>query len=190
MLSIMEIRSVKPTDLDALYDIDGTIDSTEYLHVERTGEGLAAAWSLAERPLRERRMLPNRLSEESRFQLKQIAIGADEGLVLVAEHDAMPVALLLAQADTTRGTIRVYDLRVDFDFRRNGLASAMMFQVIAAAREQKLRAVAIESTTDNVPTARFLAKCGFELAGLDTRRLSNHDLVKESVTLSWYLALD
>ena len=47
-----------------------------------------------------------------------------------------------------------------------------------------------ESTTDNVPAARFLLKCGFDLSGLDASRFSNHDLVKESVTLHWYAALD
>ena len=46
----------------------------------------------------------------------------------------------------------------------------MMYQVIATAREQELRAVAAETTTDNVPAARFLLKCGFDLAGLDARR--------------------
>ena len=66
----------------------------------------------------------------------------------------------------------------------------MMFQVIAQAREQGLRAVTAESTTDNMPAARFLLKCGFDLAGLDAQRLSNHDLVKEAVTLTWYAALD
>ena len=190
MLGIMEIRPVQPSDLDGLYDIDGTISSTQYLHVDRTGEGLEATWKLNERPLRERRTLPNRLTDQSRFLLKQIATGADEGVVLVAEHEGAAAALLLAQVDLTLGIIRIHDLRIDFDHRRLGLGSAMVFQVIAMAREQGLRAVAAESTTDNVPAARFLAKCGFELSGLDTRRLSNHDLVKESVTLSWYAALD
>jgi ribosomal protein S18 acetylase RimI-like enzyme len=186
----MQIRPVMPADLDGLYDIDGTIESSQYLHLDRTGEGLDLTWKLAERPLREKRTLPNRLTDDRRFLLKQIATGGDEGVVLVAEHDAVPLALLLAQVEPAYGTIRVHDLRVDYDQRRQGLASAMMYQVIATAREQELRAVVAESTTDNFPAAQFLLKCGFDLAGLDTRRQSNHDLVKESVTLSWYASLD
>ena len=31
---------------------------------------------------------------------------------------------------------------------------------------------------------------GFDLRGLDAARFSNHDLVKERVTLHWYAALD
>jgi RimJ/RimL family protein N-acetyltransferase len=186
----MQIRPVTPADIDGLYDIDGTIESSQYLHLDRAGEGLDVSWKLAERPLREKRTLPNRLDEDRRFLLKQIATGADEGIVLVAEHDDAPVALLLAQVEPAFGTIRVHDLRIDYDQRRQGLATAMMYQVIAAAREQELRAVSAECATDNIPAARFLLKCGFDLSGLDARRFSNHDLVKESVTLHWYAALD
>jgi GNAT superfamily N-acetyltransferase len=186
----MEIRPLAPGDLDALYDIDGTIASSQYLHLDRSGEALQITWKLEERQLREKRQLPNRLNDEQRFLLKQIATGADEGTALVAEHDGVPVALVLARVEPAFGTMRVHDVRVDFDQRRQGLATAMMFQVISAARERELRAVTAESTTDNLPAARFLLKCGFDLAGLDAQRLSNHDLVKESVTLNWYAALD
>ena len=41
-----------------------------------------------------------------------------------------------------------------------------------------------------LPAARLLIKCGFELAGVDTQRHSNHDLVKEVASLIWYAALD
>ena len=190
MLCGMEIRPVTPADLDGLYDIDGTIESSQYLHVDRAGEGLDVSWKLSERPLREKRMLPNRLDDDRRFLLKQIATGADEGVVLVAEHEGAPAALLLAQVEPAYGTIRVHDVRVDYDQRRQGLGIAMMFQVIAAARERELRAVTADCPTDNFPAARFLLKCGFDMAGLDARRFSNHDLVKESVTLHWYAALD
>ena len=186
----MEIRPVIPADLDGLYDIDATTESSHYLHLDRTGEALDLAWRLGERPLREKRTLPNRLDEDRRFLLKQIATGADEGIVLVAAHEDVPVALLLAQVEPAYKVVRVHDVRVDFDQRRQGLATAMMFQVIATARELGLRAVSAESTTDNLPAAQFLLKCGFDLSGLDTRRFSNHDLVKESVTLHWYAALD
>jgi ribosomal protein S18 acetylase RimI-like enzyme len=186
----MQIRPAVASDLPGLDEIDGTIVSSEYLHLDRTGEGTDVSWKLAERPLREKRTLPNRLGDERQFLVKQITTGADEGVVLVAEHDAVPVALLVAQFEAAYGTIHVHDLRVDFDQRREGLATAMMYQVIAHARERGLRAVAADSTTDNVPAARFLLKLGFDISGLDARRFTNHDLVKESVALHWYAALD
>lgn len=186
----MQIRPIRPADLDRLIDIDGTIESSHYLHVDRSGEGLAAVWKIEERPLREKRMERNAPSDEAEFQLKQVVSGVEEGLALLAEHDEVNVAVLVARLEPQFGAIRVVDLRVDFEHRRQGLGSAMIYQVISEARAREVRAVTAETRTDNFPAANFLTKCGFDLAGLDTRRHTNHDLVKEAVTLFWYASLD
>ena len=186
----MEIRPVRPPDLDRLIDIDGTIQSHQYLHVEAAGEGLAATWKLEERPLRQKRMERNQPTDDMQFLLKQVVTGVEDGIALLAEHEQINVALLLAKAEPQFGTLRVLDLRVDYEHRREGVGSAMMYQVISEAKNNDLRAVSVETRTDNFPAAQFLSKCGFDLAGLDSRRLSNHDLVKEAVTLFWYAALD
>jgi ribosomal protein S18 acetylase RimI-like enzyme len=86
-------------------------------------------------------------------------------------------------------TLRLIDLRVDYDFRRQGLGSAMLFQAIQKAREEGRRAVSIETRTDNQPANTLLGRLHFELSGIDTRRHSNHDLVAEAVTLFWYIPL-
>ena len=186
----MEIRPVQPGDLDDLFEIDGTVESSEYLHLERTGEGFAVSWKLEQRPLREQRIVPNRMNDEQKFALKQVVTGADEGYALLAEHGGQKAALLVAQAQPQYGTLRLIDLRVDYDFRREGLASALLFQAVSEAREKGLRAVTAETLTDNLPAAKLLSKCGFDLAGLDAQRHSNHDLVKEAASLIWYLSLD
>jgi RimJ/RimL family protein N-acetyltransferase len=186
----MEIRPVQPSDLDDLFDIDGTVQSSEYLHLERAGEGLAVTWKLEQRPLREQRIAPNRMGDEQKFVLRQVVSGADEGLALLAEHEGQKTALLLAQPDPRYGTLRLADLRVDYDFRREGLATALLFRAINEAREKGLRAVTAETLTDNVPAAKLLSKCGFDLAGVDAQRHTNHDLVKEAASLLWYVALD
>lgn len=186
----MQIRPANAKDLDLLADIDGTVESTRYLHLEQAGEGLAASWRLDERPLRQKLIDPNRLDDETAFLLKQIVTGADEGVVLVAEHDDAPVAVLVAHHRPERQTLHLVDLRIDYEQRRQGLATAMLYQVISSAREMELRAVSAETRTNNVPAGQLLAKCGFELSGVDTRRDSNHDVVKEAATLFWYATLD
>ena len=186
----MEIRPVQSADLSLLCEIDGTIDSSQYVHVDQAGDGLDLTWKLQERPLRERRVRPNPINDEVSFWLKQISSGADEGISLMIEHDDVPVALVVASQDYPHKTMKVHDIRVDFEHRRQGLAMALLYQVIAMARQAECRAVAAEITTDNYPAAQLLAKCGFEVAGLDARRHSNHDLVKEAVTLFWYAPLD
>jgi ribosomal protein S18 acetylase RimI-like enzyme len=186
----MEIRPIRPADLNDMAEIDGTVESVEYLHLERTGEGLSVTWKLTERPLREARTERNRLTDDALFVARQLASGADEGLALVAEHEGQKVALLLAQPMPQYGTLRLTDLRIDFDFRRQGLGTALLYQAIQHARGLELRAVTAETRTDNVPAARLLQKCGFDLAGVDAQRHSNHDLVKEVASLIWYAALD
>lgn len=186
----MEIRPVRPADLDRLIDIDGTIESTHYLHVEHAGEGVAGTWNVEERPLRQKRMERNPPSDESEFMLRQVVNGMEDGLALLAEHEQINVALLVARQDAQFGALRVIDLRVDYEHRRQGVGSAMIYQVISEARKRELRAVAAETRTDNFPAAQFLSKCGFDLTGLDTRRHTNHDLVKEAVALFWHASLD
>src|SRR4051812_17076183 len=87
----MQIRPVQPADLDLLTEIDGTIESTQYVHVDRSGEGLALAWRLEERPLRERLVKSNPIDDDRRFVTRQIVTGADEGIAIMAEHDGVPV---------------------------------------------------------------------------------------------------
>jgi ribosomal protein S18 acetylase RimI-like enzyme len=183
-------RPATLADLDRVLDIDGTIESSEYLHLERSGEGLSAEWKLDVRPLRTRLIQSNALDDAQRFALKQIIGGADEGIALVVEHDDAPVALAAAQLRAERGALQVFDVRVDFDVRREGIATVLVYQIIQQARQRGLRAVSAQTRTNNLPAARMFQKLAFELAGLDTHRHSNHDLVKESATLFWYAALD
>jgi ribosomal protein S18 acetylase RimI-like enzyme len=186
----MQIRPGQPDDVDRLIDLDGTIESGEYLHVERVGEGLAVGWRLEERPLRQKRVDSNAVDDDRRFAIKQILMGVEEGMVLVGEHEDRLVALAAARPVVERRTFELIELRVDYDFRRQGLGSAMLYQIIAQARESGMRAVMATTLTNNVPAARFLAKAGFDLGGVDTHFSSNHDLVKEAVALFWYAALD
>ena len=186
----MEIRPATSADLDALREIDGTVESTDYLHLDQTGEGFSTGWRLDRRKLREKLIESNPLTDETHFIVKQIATGADEGLALVAEHENAPVGLLLAQARYETRTMELIDLRIDYDQRRQGLATAMVFQVVAAARDLQLRAVMARTRTNNFPANQFLLKSAFDLAGIDTRRNSNHDVVKEVATLIWYASLD
>ena len=186
----MNIRPAQLSDLDTLMEIDGTIESSRYLHVDRSGEGFALTWKLEERPLRTKLINSNVFDDERRFVVKQLLTGGEEGVALVAEHEGQPAALAAAVVDFVTHTMRIVDLRVDYDFRRQGLGTALLYQCIHNARERALRAVTARVLTNNVPGAQFLAKASFELAGIDTHLQSNHDLVKESVTLFWYAALD
>jgi ribosomal protein S18 acetylase RimI-like enzyme len=186
----MELRPAITADLPGIFDIDATVESRRYLHIDRTGEELNIHWKIEDRPLRERVIYQLKLDDDRQFLYRQMVTGIEEGLTLVAEHDEQIVAAFAGRTDPIRGLFEVLDLRVDFDFRRQGLGTGIMFRAIQSAREAKLRAVAAESTANNDPANQLLVKLGFAIGGLDSLRNSNHDLVKESVTLLWYLSLE
>ena len=116
--------------------------------------------------------------------------GIEDGVSLAFENDGELTALAVARLDAAAKTLRLLDVRVDYDFRRQGIGSALAYALIAAARDSGLRAVAAETPANNFPAAQYLLKVGFELTGFDTHLRSNHDLVKESVALFWYIPLD
>jgi len=186
----MEIRAALLAEMDDLHEIDGTIESTHYLHVEQAGDGPTLSWRLEERRMRSTRTISNPIDEENRFFLRQLLTGAEEGIALAIVRQNLPVALLLAREAHDRRTLCLTDLRVESEYRRQGFATALLLMLIGEARSRQLRAVSAETRADNAPMYRLLPRCGFELAGLDTRRHTNHDLVKESATLFWYAALD
>jgi hypothetical protein len=95
----MQIRTATAEDFDRLPDVDGTIESTRYLHVERSGEGLSATWAIDERPLRKKLIDNNAPDDERRFALRQVLTGIEEGVALAAEHEGELVALAVAQLD-------------------------------------------------------------------------------------------
>src|ERR1700761_1800205 len=102
-------------------------------------------------------------------------------MVTVAVHDGETVGLLMAQPRQPANVLQLLALRVEFDHRREGLATALLYGAITTARDAGLRAVAAEVPANNGPAHALLAKLGFALAGLDTQRWSTHDLVKEAV---------
>jgi ribosomal protein S18 acetylase RimI-like enzyme len=182
----MNLRPALPADLDAIDEIDGVLESTNYVHIDVAGEGLALQWKADSRPLREKKVEANPMSDDVAFTLKQIISGNDDGTAIVAEHDGGVVGLLLAQQRPDFGTTELLDLRVDYDHRRQGLATVLLYRLIETARDADCRAVSAYTTSNNAPAAELLLKLGFELSGIDTRRRTNHDLVKEAATLIWY----
>jgi ribosomal protein S18 acetylase RimI-like enzyme len=186
----MQTRPATTSDVANLLDIDGTIESTQYLHLERSGEGLSTGWKLDPRPLREKLIESNPLNDERQFLLKQIVMGADEGLALLVEIGDAPIAMALAQARPSDGTMDLLDLRVDYDIRRQGIGTVLIYQIMQHARDMGLRSVSVETRTSNLPANQMLHKLAFEIAGVDTHRHSNHDMVKEAATIFWYAAMD
>ena len=178
-----------PADLDELDEIDAVVESRDYLHLVRDGQGITSVWKLEQRPLRETRIEPNRITDELRYAYKHVVVGVEEGLAVALEVRGQPVAAAVALVRPELATLDLIDVRVDYDHRRQGMAMAVLFTLIGAARERGLRALHAAVPADNGPAHELLARVGFDLCGFDERRFSNHDLVKEAATMLWYLAV-
>jgi GNAT superfamily N-acetyltransferase len=185
----MELRALTAADVGMLDEIDATIESVEYLHVEKQSEGLRFSCVIEPRPTRSKLIESFALTDEMRFEIRQLIDAPEAGMAAVTMRAGVPVGLIAGQWDAGRGVMRLLDLRVDYDHRREGLATAMLFRLITDARERGARAIAVPAFAFNGPLNRMLVKFGFELTGLDTFLESNHDIVKERVTLWWYLAM-
>lgn len=186
----MQIRPLKSSDLELIDEIDATIDSARYHHVDRVVDAGHVRFNIEDRELSSRRVESNTIGDELRFTLKQTAAGIEDGLALVIEHDGVPIGALLARVALDDVTlVELVDIRVDFDHRREGLASGLLFQAINFARDKEARALRAATKSGNAAANALLKKLGFDLGGVDTFRVTNHDLVKEQTTLIWYLAL-
>ncbi|MCC6241043.1 MAG: GNAT family N-acetyltransferase [Phycisphaerales bacterium] len=186
----MVIRRLLLEELSQLDEIDATIESSNYLHVSVNGSGLGRGWQLDLRPAREKLIDPNRLSDDLRFSYHQVLTAIEEGIVLGVEHHDQIIGTLLAQLDAQSRLLRILDIRVEYDQRRRGVATVLLYQLISHMKQHDFRAVTAECQTNNVPACQFLAATNFGLSGIDTARHSNHDLVKEAATLSWHLPTD
>ena len=121
----------------------------------------------------------------------RLPAGRDDGLALVVEHGGVPVATLVAAVDAERGLLRIVGFAGGL---RRAPAGAGDGRCCARRWRRPRRGTCgrwrCGRRRGNHPAGQLAAKAGFELAGLDTRFHTNHDLVKEAVTLFWYAALD
>ncbi len=204
-LNPLGIRPMTDADLDDLIEIDGTIDSERYLHVaapeSERDDALTFGWSLEPRDLSERRIEANRLDaktgpgSELMFDYRQVVRGVQEGVALIVEANGQPAGALLARHDPTRRLLLLDDVRVDYDLRREGFGSALLYHLIGLGRQRAedqadARAILAAVPAYNEPAHALLAKIDFQPTGLDTARQTNHDLVKEATAILWAFSLE
>ena len=173
-------QPMTPADLNDLIDLDATIESAHAVHLEAgepgEAEPLARTWRLEVRPLEEPRVEPNRLeaqgaSSELHFLYKQVAGGTMEGTAWILRVGGAPLATLLAMPRDGEQALELMDVRVDYDERRQGFGSALVFALLSKAREDEaVRAVTATVPADNVPVQRLLSSLGFDLIGIERGR--------------------
>jgi len=185
------IRPFTSADIPRLSEIDAEFESDRFLDVEKTAGGLEVVWRLVERPLDP----PFRSSDYglSRQQREEVGVRLREGdgLYLAAEdkRTSKLVTLLDVERERWRDTATIWNILVDRARRRQGLGRELMSRAIAWARERGLRAIMLETQTNNLAACRFYQAMGFKLCGLDDHFYSNDDIGVKEVAIFWWYEL-
>jgi streptothricin acetyltransferase len=117
-------------------------------------------------------------------------LGRGDGLWLAAQDQTgRLVAVLDMEREAWHNAARLWNIAIDRAYRRQGLGRELMQRAIAWAREQGLRAIWLETQTNNLPACRFYHALGFRLGGLDDHLYSNDDLDEREVALFWWYEL-
>lgn len=86
--------------------------------------------------------------------------------------------------------LMVTELWVHEDYRRQGIAHALMALAKEQVRRERRRALILETQSCNVGAVSFYLQEGFTLIGLDTCCYQNHDLERKEVRLNLGILYD
>jgi ribosomal protein S18 acetylase RimI-like enzyme len=110
-------------------------------------------------------------------------------LQVVAEDQGRLIALLDAEVESWRKVLKVWNLLVDEEYRRQGIGTKLMHSAEVFAQEKHCRAISVETQATNWPALSFYLKLGFEVCGVDEHFYTNRDLERKEVALFLYREL-
>lgn len=182
------IRPMQPGDVELLAEIRPGFTSNTALKVERIGSGVAQGWQLAEIQLptpfekqhgydftpEERESIAQRLAQTN--TLMEVAVDRATNRI---------VGVLDVEEEAWRETAWIWNIMLDVDARGAGIGREMINHTIGWARRRNLRALLLETQSNNVPACRFYLRMGFQLVGINTLFYTNQDLEKGEVALFW-----
>ena len=180
------IRGFRPTDARRLTEINPTFVSPATLRVHKTGTGLEVCWRLEEVPLSEPydKGAAYDLTPEDVEEISERG-GSGDSLVLVAEAEARLVGLYDLDVTDWNNTGWLWNLLVDVNWRGRGLGRELFQRGLAWARKRNLRAIFIETQTNNVPACRFYHHMGCHLVSVHDEYYTNHDIDAGEVAVLW-----
>jgi ribosomal protein S18 acetylase RimI-like enzyme len=110
-------------------------------------------------------------------------------LQLAVEEDGRLIALLDSEVESWRRVLRVWNLLVDQEYRRQGIGTELMGRAEQFGIQHHCRALSVETQATNWPALCFYLKLGFEVCGVDDHYYTNRDLERKEVALFLYREL-
>jgi ribosomal protein S18 acetylase RimI-like enzyme len=182
----MLIRPLSALDLPLLKSIDANFTSDRFLDVNKSVDGLNVSWQLIEKKLD-----PPFISTDYNipdYEIEELAdrLRKNDGLYLAVEEDGKLIAFLDMPREHWRHTALISNLYVDQKFRGRAIGTELINRAVGYAQENSIRAIWLETQSNNYPACQFYRKCGFELCGIDDHFYSNHDVAEKEIALFWW----
>jgi streptothricin acetyltransferase len=182
------IRPLQLNDIPKLIDMRPGFRTNRILRVETTGTSYEMGWQLVEVELdkpydkghgydfdaTERENIRERLGQNN--TLLEVALEPETERI---------IGILDIEERTWNNTVWIWNIMLDETVRGQGLGTHLMERTIAWARHRKVRAIMLETQTNNIPACRFYAKMGFELVGINTLFYSNRDIERDEIAIFW-----
>jgi len=100
------------------------------------------------------------------------------------------IAVIETAVEEYSNRLRVTELWVDDAYRRQGIAQALMDKAVERARNEKRRAIILETQSCNEGAISFYLSYGFSLIGFDACAYKNDDISRKEVRIEMGLFLD
>jgi streptothricin acetyltransferase len=180
------IRPMRAADVARLGEIDANFESHVYLDLVKEAQGLDTSWRLIQRPLLPPFVCTDFVFDKTERRDIRRRQETGDGLWLVIEAlDGRLVGLADVGRQDWREAAWVWNLAVDRAYRGRGLGRQLMERIVQWGRGQGLRAIILETQTNNWPACCFYQRFGFQLSGLDDHYYTNHDVADKEVALFW-----
>jgi len=105
------------------------------------------------------------------------------------EKDGRLIACIETVVEEWSNRLRVTELWIDDAYRRRGIGTALMDIAVNRAREEKRRAVMLETQSRNEGAIGFYLAYGFSLIGFNACEYQNNDLERKEVRMEMGILL-
>jgi len=183
------LRPLVLADIPRLAEIRAHYQSETILAVEHTGSGISSGWRLVERKLPvpfDKGALYD-FGEAEQEAIRRRLQWPDNTYLRVAEltgSNSRLIGLLEMEIRDWNNTVELVNLRVDLDFRGEGLGRRLWHLGLEYARQAGVRAIMIETQNTNLAACKFYARMGCQLVGLNEAFYTNDGTATE-IALFW-----
>lgn len=173
-----ELRMVSPNDplvgdLPLLIRFTYTSDYAYEVEARETAGGFS--WSLVRRPVKPQ------ISRENKWMPFEANAPNARGYAAFLDDEAVGYVEYSHEAWTN--LVRVWHFYVRVGFRRMGIGTKLMENVVQAAKHFRARGIVVETQSCNVPAIDFYRSRGFTFWAIDVAKYSNDDIARKEVMI-------